>query len=452
LRSHVNLCLSPPCPVIRDAGGLVAHGCPCRRADLRSCGAGARHDGVTNDAAAIQGAIDACSKAGGGVVPLLTGTYLSGPLSLKDHVTLRVDKDARLLGSADTSLFHWAFLGKPAQAGEALISAIGVRDVAITGQGRSTAMALWHGGRGRCGRMPRCGRALALWGGLSRRAAGQWIAPPVADRVCRCAGRARRGRSGDQFPHVEPGPAHIQPYRRQGLRIRNPANSRNTDGIDIVSSDHVDMSDLDISTGDDNIAIKSGLAGFGLAGSAMPARKVSDITITHSTMRLGHGLSIGSELANGAQRIAVSDVAFDGTLSGLRIKSGRDRGGDIGFITAEHLRMTNVGVPLSISDYYGGEASSSTLAGGEPPRPVTATTPFIHDITVSDVTATGAQAAGVVSGLPEAPIRRLVLRDIRISAAKGLQLSQVGGNLHGVTIQSADPAIHQGPGARMTQD
>jgi polygalacturonase len=414
---------------------------------------GARHDGVTNDAAAIQGAIDACSKAGGGVVPLLTGTYLSGPLSLKDHVTLRVDKDARLLGSADTSLFHWAFLGKPAQAGEALISAIGVRDVAITGQGEidgNGALAWW----------PRAVRAHASVRPGPSPYGADYPGVPLANGLPRpwliefadVQGGRVEGVLATNSPMwnlVLRTSSHIAV---KGLRIRNPANSRNTDGIDIVSSDHVDMSDLDISTGDDNIAIKSGLAGFGLAGSAMPARKVSDITITHSTMRLGHGLSIGSELANGAQRIAVSDVAFDGTLSGLRIKSGRDRGGDIGFITAEHLRMTNVGVPLSISDYYGGEASSSTLAGGEPPRPVTATTPFIHDITVSDVTATGAQAAGVVSGLPEAPIRRLVLRDIRISAAKGLQLSQVGGNLHGVTIQSADPAIHQGPGARMTQD
>lgn len=97
---------------------------------------GARYDGHTNDGPAIQRAITACSEAGGGVVSLASGTWLSGPLSLKNHVTLNLEKGSTLLGSSDTHLFRWAFLGKAAQPGEALISAIDVQDVAITGQGQ----------------------------------------------------------------------------------------------------------------------------------------------------------------------------------------------------------------------------------------------------------------------------------------------------------------------------
>src|SRR5690349_1917133 len=47
---------------------------------------GAKADGKTNDAAAIQKAIDACHKGGGGVVLLDKGVYLSGGIKLRNHV------------------------------------------------------------------------------------------------------------------------------------------------------------------------------------------------------------------------------------------------------------------------------------------------------------------------------------------------------------------------------
>lgn len=68
---------------------------------------GAVGDGVTNDRDAIQGAIDAVSTAGGGVVLLPGGTtsaprtYLTGNVVLKSHVTLEIGADAVLKQSQD---------------------------------------------------------------------------------------------------------------------------------------------------------------------------------------------------------------------------------------------------------------------------------------------------------------------------------------------------------------
>ena len=57
-------------------------------------------DGKTINTAAIQKAIDQCTKDGGGTV-LLTGggKFMSGTIYLKDNVTLNIDNGTTLLGS-----------------------------------------------------------------------------------------------------------------------------------------------------------------------------------------------------------------------------------------------------------------------------------------------------------------------------------------------------------------
>jgi hypothetical protein len=59
---------------------------------------GAVGDGRTSDTSAIQAAINACGLAGGGLVTLRPGTYLTGALFLRNHVRLRIElrKDLNL--------------------------------------------------------------------------------------------------------------------------------------------------------------------------------------------------------------------------------------------------------------------------------------------------------------------------------------------------------------------
>jgi polygalacturonase len=49
-------------------------------------------DGTTNSTSEIQQAIDDCAKAGGGIVTLTPGNYVTGALFLKSNVHLRIDK------------------------------------------------------------------------------------------------------------------------------------------------------------------------------------------------------------------------------------------------------------------------------------------------------------------------------------------------------------------------
>ena len=61
---------------------------------------GAKGDGITDDAQAIQQAIDACSAAGGGLVLVPSGsTYLAGAFNLKSFIDFHVEAGAIVLAN-----------------------------------------------------------------------------------------------------------------------------------------------------------------------------------------------------------------------------------------------------------------------------------------------------------------------------------------------------------------
>src|ERR1700753_346098 len=111
----------------------------------------------------------------------------------------------------------------------------------------------------------------------------------------------------------------------RNIKVLAPAHSPNTDAIDPFSSSHVTIDHVFADVWDDNIAIKSGM--INSPGPDAPSR---DITITDCTFLHGHGLSIGSEIAGGAQNIRAERIHFEGTDNGIRVKANRDRGNGVG--------------------------------------------------------------------------------------------------------------------------
>jgi polygalacturonase len=67
---------------------------------------GAKGDGQTLDSAALQSAIDACSREGGGTVLVPAGTFVIGTTELKSNVTLHLSASATLLGSGHGKDYH----------------------------------------------------------------------------------------------------------------------------------------------------------------------------------------------------------------------------------------------------------------------------------------------------------------------------------------------------------
>lgn len=81
---------------------------------------GATGDGKTDDASAIQKAINACSEAGGGTVLVPAGhTFLCGPFKLASYVELQLAPNSRLLANPDESIYTESAFG--ANRGEGMM-------------------------------------------------------------------------------------------------------------------------------------------------------------------------------------------------------------------------------------------------------------------------------------------------------------------------------------------
>lgn len=376
---------------------------------------GAKGDGTAKDTAAIQKAIDVCESRGGGTVQLSAGTYLSAPIVLKSNITLQLDKGATLLGSPDHADYppKTEFREPDLQP---LVSATDAENIAITGDGTidGNGQSWWDEARrtrdhGVLGNHPR----------------------PKLIILDHCKHVRVEGVTIENSPMWQLVPYYSDDVVIRNVRILAPQHSPNTDAIDPFSSSHVVIDHVYSDVGDDNVAIKSGA--INSPGPDSPSR---DITITDCTFKHGHGLSVGSEIAGGAQNITAERIHFDGTDNGIRIKANRDRGSDVSHLVFRDIDMNDVKNAIIISEYY----PRVMPPADEKPQPVTRLTPRFHDIVLSNIKVTGAGTAGAIVGLPESPVKDVVLENVQIQARTGLTVGYASVSGEHVTILPAEGA------------
>lgn len=189
-----------------------------------------------------------------------------------------------------------------------------------------------------------------------------------------------------------------------GIRIKNPADSPNTDGINPNSSRNIRISDCIIDVGDDCIAIK---AGTEETPNPMPCE---NITITNCNMVHGHGgIVIGSEMSGCVRNVTVSNCVFQDTDRGIRVKTKRRRGGTVERLLFQNIIMDRVICPFAFNMfYYCGPKGKERYVWDKDPYPVDETTPAIRDIMIQNVVVQQAQAAaGFFYGLPEMPMEKV---------------------------------------------
>lgn len=97
---------------------------------------GAKGDGITDDAAAIQKAIIACSESGGGKVVVPAGhTFLCSPFKLASYVELHLEPNSCLLANPDESVYQESAFRENKGEGMMWISGKDLEQVSITGIG-----------------------------------------------------------------------------------------------------------------------------------------------------------------------------------------------------------------------------------------------------------------------------------------------------------------------------
>jgi polygalacturonase len=439
---------------------------------------GARGDGTTLNTEAIAAAVAVCVKAGGGRVVVPRGVFLTGPIELKSRVELHLERGALLLFSPrfeDYPLVRTSYEGGRGVRAQSPIWANGAEDIAITGEGiidgsgdawRPVKKSKMTAGQW---------QALVASGGIVDAAGTTWWpsreAMQGADVVKVLLGRGDDVPIGEYAvareylrpvmislvecrrvlldgPTFQNSPAwNIHPQRSEDLVIRNitvlnPWYSQNGDGLDLDSCRRAVVHNCRFDVGDDAICVKSGRDEYGRA----LGRPTEDVLVTDDVVYHGHGgFTVGSEMSGGVRNILVERCTFLGTDIGLRFKTTRGRGGVVEKIWVRDIQMKEIATDaIGFNMYYGGDAP--TDAGDTPgtPRasmPVNEGTPQFRDIVLERIFCSGADRAVMLEGLPEMPIRAVVLNDVRIRARRGL--ATIGADA--ITLRRVEIGVRSGP-------
>ncbi|MHC4508353.1 MAG: glycoside hydrolase family 28 protein [Planctomycetota bacterium] len=362
-------------------------------------------DGKTLCTRAIQKAIDACHAAGGGMVYLPAGRYLSGALFLKSHVTLHISEGATLLASTGFDDFppfkpDWRIRTDDTQR-SSLITGVDLENIAVTGRGTLN------------------GQGKPWWDALredKNRKEGQpkilTYGRPRVINLYRCRDILIEGVTIVDSPSWTVHPVGCENLVVNGISIINPESGPNTDGVNPESCRNVRIANCFIDTGDDCITLKSGKDEEG----RLKARPTENVTITNCVMYKGHGaVVIGSEMSGGVRNVTASNIVCVGTDRAVRIKSTRGRGGVVENIRFANFVVENVREPIYITSFY-----TKTE-----PEPVSERTPIFRDIAISHFTIKNSPCTAKILGLPEMPIQRLRITDLTASTRAGFTCDSV---------------------------
>ncbi|MFZ1086832.1 MAG: glycosyl hydrolase family 28 protein [Terracidiphilus sp.] len=424
---------------------------------------GAQGDGKTLDTPAIQAAIDAAAAAGGGTVVLSPGTYLSGSIFVKSHTTLEVQSGATILGSqrlADYPLMQTRVAGIEMVWPAALVNVSEQQDVRIVGAGTID------------------GDGKIWWDGYwvlrkqyepkgMRWAADYDARRPRLIQIYKSTRVELSGplltRSGFWTVHI----CYSDTVHVDNVTIRNNVGGRgpSTDGIDVDSSRNVLVERADISVNDDALCLKAGRDSDGLRVN----RPDENIVIRNSIVRDGAAaITIGSETSGGFRNVEVYGIhAFGHVSSGVLIKSAYTRGGWAEAIRIHDLQLEDVPIPIHVTMNWYPTYSYAYLPPdhGEVPdfykvlaTPVPLEKGLAHfrDLSITNLTATGATTAFDIKAESQAPLTGFVLDNIQIQAKSAGKISGVKDwTLTHVTVHAADGsqvAFSDASGTKLSDD
>ena len=399
---------------------------------------GARGDGTTLDSPAINAAILAADKAGGGTVVLPAGTYLSFSIRLRSNITLRIEKGATLLAATPSASLGQYDPPEPNEWGDkfqyqdfghshwhnSLIWGENLHNVAITGPGLINGQALLRNAAWIDERAAGPNNTLS---GAAAKSARPPAVNPVGQGNKAVAFKNSRAIRIQDVSILMGGHFAVLATGIDGLEIHDVTIDTNRDGLDIDASQNVRIHDCRINApSDDAIVLKSSYA----LGAVHDTTNVSiercvvsgydvgtllDGTRARTQLKAPDGdgptarIKIGTETNGSFRKISIRDCTFERSR-GLALETVD--GGVIEDVTVRNLTMREVVNPpifLRVGNRARGPAGTPVGA--------------MQHIRIQGIDADNADSrygAVLIAGLPDRFIEDVELQDIRVVARGGL--------------------------------
>lgn len=411
---------------------------------------GAVSDTAKLSTKAIQSAIDACAKNGGGIVSLDPGIYVTGSLFLKSGVHLVIGKGVELRGSQnfdDYPEINTRIAGIEMKWPAALINIIGQKNVEVSGEGKVNARGkfCWD----KYWNMRKEYDAKGL----------RWIVDYDAKRVRTFLVQNSSDITLKGLTFINAGFWTVQllysnKITVDGLVIKNNVDGKgpSTDGIDVDSSSWVLIQNCDIDCNDDDFCLKSGRDWDGLRVN-IPTEYV---VIRKCIARKGGGLlTLGSETAGYIKHVLAEDLVAKGTGNGFHIKSAITRGGGVEDIHLRNIQMDSVGNAFLFTMNWNPAYSYSTLPAGynidsvpehwrtmlHKVEPAEKGIPHFKDIYISSINVASARKAFMAEGMQQSPLQNFNFKNVTIKGdVKGSIAQAADWTFENVTLTTTDTA------------
>lgn len=376
---------------------------------------GAVPGGKISNTAAFQKAIADCAKDGGGTVIVPLGTWLTGPIQLKNNIRLQVDKNAKVLFSdkfADyLPVVFSRFEGIEYYNYAPPIYAKDCKNVAVVGEGvldgQGETWWKWENNNS----------INQIYGmgddnvPLGQRVFGTpeaGIRPAFVEFI-NCNNVLVENVTLKNGPMWTIHPTYSKNVTIRGINVStNPGPS--TDGVAIDSCKDVLVENSTFNTGDDAIVLKSGRDKEGMRLH----RPTENVVIRGNNIVDAHGaIAIGSETSGDVRNVFAFDNQIDTAQYGMRIKSALGRGGVVENIWTTGLKMRRISIDaIRLDAFY-----------GTPFRPDSVAAPFFRNIYFENITAERTPHAITLKGTTDKKIDSVSFENINLTTRDAVEIN-----------------------------
>ena len=390
---------------------------------------GAVPGGKTLNSEAIQAAVDSCTNSGGGTVYVPADTFLTGTFDLKSNVNLYLESGAVLLGSPNLDDYRPYKAAGYDTSQYGIIYAEKAENVSISGfgtiDGNEEAFFHWDEAKS------------IEWGGVKhtrQKEDFRKVESGIGDGPVKPKDRPRQMVIFSQCKNVTVKDVSLNksPFWTlhfadcdgvvaTNVKIWTSLFTPNSDGIGINSCNNVKVSNCDIRSGDDAIAITGYAYHFENPGFHNLRHKSENITITNCNLQSrSSGIRIGFQDQNTVRNIHINNVNISESNRGIGIFV-RDEG------SIENVTVSQVHIEtrLHTGDWWGnGEPIHISAVRGVPDVELG----HIKNVTFRDVTLEGENGI-LVYGSEENRIQDLRFNNLRFTFLKSELNTIAGGNI-----------------------